>query len=76
LVAGLNGVQTMDFEAMTVRHLGGLMLARMDGKSPVEYIREEGVKSRVRRAAVRLLKEQPGEIEAALELVKQSIDGT
>jgi len=73
LVAGLDGAHTVDFGAMTVRHLGGLMLARMDGKSPVEYICDEAVKSRVRRAAVRLLKERPGEIEAALDLVAQSI---
>lgn len=73
LLAGLKGAQMVDFEAMTVRHLGGLMLARMDGKSPVEFICDEGVKSRVRRAAVRLLRERPGEIEAALDLVAQSI---
>lgn len=73
LVAVLNRVRMVDFEAMTVRHLGGLMLARMDGKSPVEYICDEGVKSRVRRAAIRMLKDQPGTIGAALELVAQSI---
>ncbi|TAM83197.1 MAG: aminoglycoside phosphotransferase family protein [Acidobacteria bacterium] len=73
LTAGLSGVQTVDFEAMTVRHLGGLMLARMDGKSPVEYISDEGVKSRVRRAAIRLLTERPESFRAALELMAPSI---
>jgi 5-methylthioribose kinase len=73
LVADLSGAQTVDFEAMTVRHLGGLMLARMDGKSPVEYIHDEGVKSRVRRTAKRLLTERPGSFGAALEFVAQSL---
>jgi 5-methylthioribose kinase len=73
LVADLSSAQTVDFEAMTVRHLGGLMLARMDGKSPVEYIRDEGVKSRVRRTAKRLLAERPGSFRAALDLVAQHV---
>jgi len=73
LSAGLNGAPVVDFEVMTVRHLGGLMLARMDGKSPVEYIRDEGVKSRVRRAAVRLLTVRPRKIEAAFNLVAESV---
>ncbi|HXH48297.1 MAG TPA: aminoglycoside phosphotransferase family protein [Terriglobia bacterium] len=73
LVTDLSGAQTVDFESMTVRHLGGLMLARMDGKSPVEYIHDEGVKSQVRRTAKRLLAERPGSLRAALELVAQSV---
>lgn len=40
-----------DLEPRTLRHLGCLMLARVDGKSPVEYLREEGLKERVRRVA-------------------------
>lgn len=71
LVDGLRNARTVDFEAMTVRHLGGLMLARMDGKSPVEYIGDEGVKSRVRRTAKRLLTERPERFDAALEMVAQ-----
>ena len=44
---------------MTLRHLGALMLARIDGKSPVEYIRDEITRERVRRFAKRLLLERP-----------------
>ncbi|HET7101454.1 MAG TPA: aminoglycoside phosphotransferase family protein [Terriglobia bacterium] len=73
LNGGLREARTVDFEAMTVRHLGGLMLARMDGKSPVEYIRDEGVKARVRRAAKLLLAERPGSFEAALEMAAQNV---
>jgi streptomycin 6-kinase len=39
--------------------LPGLFLARVDGKSPVEYITDEGSKNRVRRVARALLAEPP-----------------
>jgi 5-methylthioribose kinase len=46
---------TGGFEYLTVRHLGGLMLARIDGKSPVEYIQDVETKQKVRSAAKLLL---------------------
>jgi len=55
-----------DFENMTLRHLGALMLARIDGKSPIEYIRDEMTKARVRRFAKRILLEGPWQLEEAL----------
>ena len=61
------------FEAMTVRHLGGLMLARIDGKSPVEYLQAEDTKGRVRKAAKRLLREQPRALEEAFRFVDKEI---
>jgi 5-methylthioribose kinase len=73
LEAGIHGAATVDFEAMTVRHLGGLMLARIDGKSPVEYITDEATKSRVRRTAKMLLLNPPQSARAALELVARNI---
>jgi hypothetical protein len=61
---------------MTMRHLGALMLARLDGKSPVEYVRDEMTKERVRRFAKRLPFEKPRRLEdtmtAALETVALS----
>ncbi len=47
------------FESTTVRHLGCLLLARIDGKSPVEYIEEEPLKARIRGFARRLILEPP-----------------
>ena len=41
--------------ARTARLLPALFLARVDGKSPVEYLREEAQRERVRVAAVRWL---------------------
>jgi aminoglycoside phosphotransferase (APT) family kinase protein len=54
-------------EARVAALLPGLMLARIDGKSPVEYITAGTDKDRVRRVAIRLLKDpaaRPGDIAA------------
>jgi len=53
-----------DFEARTARLLPGLMLARVDGKSPVEYLSEESAKDAVRRVAARLLEQPARRLEA------------
>jgi aminoglycoside phosphotransferase (APT) family kinase protein len=45
-----------DLEAKTLRHLAVLMLARVDGKSPLAYLSEEQ-RVRVRAAAIRRLLE-------------------
>ena len=71
LAAGTAGAPLVDFEKMTVRHLGALMLARIDGKSPVEYIRDEATKQRVRGFAKRLLLEEP---RALRELMAEAGD--
>jgi aminoglycoside phosphotransferase (APT) family kinase protein len=70
LESQLEGEPWADFEVLTLRHLGGLMLARIDGKSPVEYIREEGTKNRVRSVAKRILQEPPKTIEEVIGLVR------
>ncbi len=57
------------FEAATVRHLGCLMLARIDGKSPVEYITEEPLKEAVRRAATRIILDRFDSLERCYALV-------
>ncbi len=46
-------------EAATIQHLGCLMLARIDGKSPVEYIQDERVRAKVREFARRLITDPP-----------------
>jgi 5-methylthioribose kinase len=75
LESQLEGEPWTDFEALTTRHLGGLMLARIDGKSPVEYIREEGIKNRVRSVAKRILQESPKTIEEVIGLVRVKCEG-
>ncbi len=69
LGAELQGGTSRGFEALILRHLGALMLARIDGKSPVEYIREEETKERVRTVAKQILREQPQRLEQAVQIV-------
>ncbi|MCC7154973.1 MAG: phosphotransferase [Bryobacterales bacterium] len=57
------------FEPAAMRHLGALMLARIDGKSPAEYITEPDVKSRVRAAARAILLAPPDNVDAAFEAI-------
>lgn len=54
-----------DIEARIAGLLPGLMLARIDGKSPVEYIVDDANRNRVRGFAIRLLK-QPASRPAAI----------
>lgn len=49
---------------------GGLMLARIDGKSPVEYITEPAMKDHVRRISRRILAERPAVLEQTLAIVR------
>lgn len=51
-LAGVDWESPDDLEARTAALLPGLMLGRVDGKSPVEYLTEESDKNRVRAFAV------------------------
>lgn len=51
-------------EARTAALLPGLLLARVDGKSPVEYVTDEADRNRVRGVAVPLLLDPPARLEA------------
>ena len=51
-------------EARTARLLPGLFLARVDGKSPVEYLTDEANRERVRRVARALLAHPVDELAA------------
>jgi 5-methylthioribose kinase len=59
------------FEQMTVRHLGALLLARIDGNSPVEYIRSPATKERVRQLARRILLQPAGRLEEAIGMAEE-----
>ena len=49
-----------ELEARAAALLPGLFLARVDGKSPVEYVTVEADKERVRRMAGAFLQAPPG----------------
>jgi 5-methylthioribose kinase len=52
-------------EAATLGHLGALMLARVDGKSPAEYLDTAELRARVRSCARELVSSRPGSVEEA-----------
>ncbi len=54
-LAGVDWEDRRAFEARAARLLPGLLLARVDGKSPVEYLTDDGDMEKVRRVAARLL---------------------
>jgi 5-methylthioribose kinase len=56
-LAGVTWEPRGDMERRTAHLLPGLFLARVDGKSPVEYLSFEGDKNKVRRCARKLLAE-------------------
>ena len=58
-LAGVGWEAPATLEARAASLLPGLFLARVDGKSPVEYLTEEKDKDRVRRVARRLLQCPP-----------------
>ena len=62
-------------DARTAALLPALMLARIDGKSPVEYITAEHDKMLVRRFALRLLQAPVNEIAPIRELWAKEIAG-
>jgi 5-methylthioribose kinase len=51
-------------EPATLQHLGWLMLARVDGKSPAEYLRDPDIRDRIRRFARDLIVSPPGSVAA------------
>ena len=61
-------------EAETAELLAGLMLARVDGKSPVEYLETEAERERVRSLARRLVVEPVLSVRDILECVAQQAD--
>jgi 5-methylthioribose kinase len=57
------GVPPEDWiEPATLDHLGWLMLARVDGKSPAEYLRDPALVDRVRRFARQLIVSPPASV--------------
>jgi hypothetical protein len=53
-----------ELEARTARLLPGLFLARVDGKSPVEYITDDADRDRVRATALPLIAKPPRTLAA------------
>ena len=59
-----------DIETETIRELAVLMLARVDGKSPVEYVTRVQTKEAMRTVAGRALTEEIETLDAFVDLVE------
>ena len=59
-------------EPATLSHLGCLLLARIDGKSPAEYITEPALQARVRQFARRLITSPPAYVTEVFEQAQGS----
>lgn len=70
----LPGDALAEFERNSARHLAFLLLARVDGKSPAEYITDEGLRDRIRQLALRLIGKQLTGIKDTLGEAERSID--
>lgn len=62
-----------DIEARTAALLPALLLARIDGKSPVEYIIEQRDKDRVRAVAKRLFREASSQLTTLSALWREGL---
>ena len=58
-----------------VRLLALLFLARVDGKSPAEYITEDEDKALIRKIAYRMIDEKVEDYKSVIKLVKEEIGG-
>ncbi len=73
-LAGLAPPPALEFlEGAAVQHLGCLLLARIDGKSPAEYITEEPLKEAIRWTAMRMILERPGSLEGCYAMVAAAL---
>jgi 5-methylthioribose kinase len=70
--AYLEGYPADGLEARAASLLPGLLLARVDGKSPVEYLTQETDKSRVRQVARTLLLSPPARLSEVREAWQES----
>jgi Phosphotransferase enzyme family len=66
-------VEPNNFELDTVKQLGCLMLARIDGKSPVEYIVKPETRDQVRRIARSILLDNLSTLTEVLVLVSSDL---
>jgi aminoglycoside phosphotransferase (APT) family kinase protein len=71
--AYLEAVSFEGVEERTASLLPGLLLARVDGKSPVEYLTQERQKEVVRRAARSLLKATPSTLSQVSKAWRESL---
>jgi len=73
-LGGVDWEPREEIDCRTARLLPGLYLARIDGKSPVEYLTSEQDKDMVRRVARSLLADPPHRLEEIRSAWASEID--
>ena len=73
-LAGVSWEPAEHVEARAAQLLPGLLLARVDGKSPVEYITDDVARQHVRRCATRLLLDPVERLDAVLGAWIEELD--
>lgn len=73
-LAGVTWEPVAALETRAAHLLAGLFLARVDGKSPVEYVTEESDRERVRRCARGLLSNPADELTMVLAAWNRELD--
>jgi len=66
-LAGVDWESAADVEGRAAALLPALFLARVDGKSPVEYLKQESERDEVRRCAVPLIADPPHRLKEVVE---------
>jgi thiamine kinase-like enzyme len=74
-LSGLTCMDAREMESQTVRTLAFLFLARVDGKSPAEYITTEEDKNLIRKIAFAMLRENLKSFPEVISLVKAELNG-
>jgi hypothetical protein len=69
----VNWEDVATFEARTARLLPALLLARVDGKSPVEYLTLEPQRDRVRQAAIQGLGQPSQQLNPILDIILKAL---
>ncbi len=72
-MANVSWESKSEFEARTATLLPGLFLARVDGRSPVEYVVDEEGRKKVRKCARALLLNPSDELHQVLDAWKEVI---
>ena len=73
-LAGVEWEERAEIEARVAHLLPGLFLARVDGKSPVEYVTAEADRARVRRTARPLILKPPATLAAVRQAWAAELD--
>jgi aminoglycoside phosphotransferase (APT) family kinase protein len=73
-LAGVDWELPVTLERRAAALLPGLMLARVDGKSPVEYIETDAQRDAVRRVARALLREAPARLADIAEAWRKDLE--